>query len=170
MAGSPLKRALVTELTRLAKAADVTPLEYVCDRVSGGETIRAIHTEICHSVKKNMSDSVMRRWIARQTGGPEALKRARKEWSHSKVEETIEILENADETRESIAKAKAQVDQINFIAGAYNREEFGPPSAAVNVQVNLPAQHLDALRAYNSEVKATALLGDGSVDVEIVTG
>jgi hypothetical protein len=82
------------------------------------------------------------------------LAQAKKACAEALVEQSMEILDDADETREAIAKAKAQADTRQWMAAGMDRAAWRDANPQVNVQVNMPQLHLDALRARAIELKA----------------
>jgi hypothetical protein len=96
------------------------------------------------------------------------LAQAKKACAEALVEESLEILDEADADRDSLAKAKEQANHRRWMASRMDREAFGDATPSVNVNVSLPQLHLDALRARVVEVKTVPRVTEGYADVEIV--
>lgn len=169
MAGRPKTRNMKSEIARLAKeAGQADPLEYILGRLEGGEMVYQVAADV------GGSETMLRRWCYSQPEGRRKWQEAMTERSHSLVEQSVQIvreLKGTEVTKEEIALAKLETDQLNLIAKAHNRPVYGNDAPQVNVQVNMGQLHLDALRQVRvvPEIRSTPLLPAGEeVDAEIV--
>lgn len=61
------------------------------------------------------------------------------------ADEAREIVDSVPETREAIAKAKLASDMRTWLAGKWNREQYGEQKPS-SVQISIGQLHIDALR------------------------
>lgn len=172
MAGQPLRRAMVAELERRAAAAStedepLTAIDYVCQRTAGGDTLREIARDIGQVIgHPDFQSGTLSSWINSSPDWRAKIALARSVSADILAEDAGEILDDADEDRDAIAKAKARADYRMWLASKRNRAVYGADTAQVAVQVNLPDLHIDAMRRRQVEAKVTPLLPSGP-DVEL---
>ena len=115
----------------------------IFDRVANGEPMRAIAETFGYS--RGMIYS----WI--KAGGPEreaAFRAAREAASHVLVEDAGEILDNAKPiTSADATMAKARSEHKKWLASVYNRKDYGDETGKIDVNLNVGALHLEALRS-----------------------
>lgn len=141
-----MKSAMLAELERQAKKAECAPVEWVCYRVSEGDTLRTIAADLAAWAKRDISPGVLGAWLNADPARRALLVQSRKDSAPALAEKAVEILDEADNDRDAINLAKAQADIRTWLASKYDRQTFGNDAAQVNVQLNLGQLHLDALR------------------------
>ncbi len=149
MAGSPLKRAMLAQLTRLAAeiGPDALPEDAVLVRVASGETLKSIAATLSQWAGVRIPSSVIGDYMNAAPERKAKLAKARRDSAPALVEDAIAILDDADLDRDAIARAKAQADIRTWLASRYDRATFGNDNTAqVSVNVSLGGLHLDALR------------------------
>ncbi len=152
MPGSPMKRQIILELERRAVAAStpeepMTALDVVHDFVAAGQTLRDLAGDIGTRLKRNdISAGVLGAWIHKQEGGSAMLEQARKLAAHGMADEALEIVDQVDEDKSAIAKAKLRAEQRMKMAAAYNRRDFGSDGPSVAVTFDMGQLHIDAMR------------------------
>lgn len=139
----------MAELERRAKrdttrdAPIETALDWVCNYVESGETLRALAKEL------DVTSGTLRLALERRFGRAEVKTRiaaARIEGGHSMNDKAIERSQNISD-KEDAAGARVEVGAYQFTAKTWNREQYGDRQTnAVQVNLGLPALHLDALR------------------------
>ena len=153
MAAQPLKRRLVEELEKRAAALsqergeELTALDVVHDWVAAGRTMRDLSRELGKAIGRNLESSgVLTTWVHGQPGGRALMAQAREMAAHALAEETIEILEEADEEKSALLKARLRAENNRWLASKYNRRDYGetPPQLAVNLDFG--SLHIDAMR------------------------
>lgn len=167
LAGSPKKRDLNEQLVAKGHVLGVEPLSYVIDRIESGEYIWQIAQDF------GASDAMLRRWCYSQPLGRKRYSEAIAERAHSVVEggmKAIEDLKGTEVTKAEAMLLKLELDQRRFIAGSQNKEQYGQQQAAVQVNVNLDTQMLEAFKQVRALPRGhiTPQLGDGQPDVEVV--
>lgn len=167
----------------LELSPDATILDYVETELLSGSNL----TRLTRQLRRALGfDELTRETVSRLvfTSGRDAgvsveeaelrLKRARRAGAHALVEEAEALLDEADEDREAIAKAKAQADIRTWQAARYDRDTFGD-AKGTNVTINLGAQLLEGLQQARSRVLSpstsapTELLPAQVVEVEEVS-
>lgn len=172
IAGSPLKRSMIVELTRRAAEAGegAAPEDVVCALVASGETLIEVARRLEQDTGLPISPGIVGAWMNADPKRKAALAEARKQSAPILAEQAMEILDDVDEDRDAIAKAKAQADLRTWLASKYDRQTFGNDAAQVNVQLNLGQLHLDALRQRAAITATTApMLPPAGPDYETVT-
>ena len=156
MAGRPLRRLLIAELERRAlDRGHDGPLEVVYEWVAGGRTLRELSHDVSKKVGQFISPGVISLYTNSTPEGKQMMREARAIAAALLAEEALEIMDDADEDKNAIAKAKGQVELRTWLASRWNRKEYGNDQAQVNVNLNVGQLHLDALR--QRAVPATAL-------------
>lgn len=143
MAGRPKTRSMKDQIAARAKEAGLDPLDYVLGRLEGGDMVYQISGDV------GGSETMLRRWCYAQPDGRKKWQDAMADRAHSLVEKGVEIsreLKQTEVTKEEIALAKLEIDQLNLIAKAHNRPVYGNDAPQVQVNVSLASLHLDALR------------------------
>jgi hypothetical protein len=147
MAGRPMRRALIAELERRAAAAGLEgPLDVIHDWVTSGQTLKELSLNISKTTGKIVSAGTLSTYINSTPEGRQMITAARALAAAALAEEALELLDNVDEDKNAIAKAKEQANMRTWLASRWNRKEYGS-DAGVNVNiVNMGQLHLDALR------------------------
>lgn len=137
MVGQPFKQQVVDKL-ELAGG-----WENVFERIASGETIERISQSFGVTPHSGWFRSLM-------NGDPERRRRnmdAQRFAAEAFAEEGLQIVDNAPETREGIAKAEMRARYRRYLAAVYNRERFSESAPLqVNAQVNISLLQLAALR------------------------
>lgn len=148
MAGRPLRRLMLTELERRATEAGLDgPLDVVYEWVAAGQTLKDLAFDVSKSVRREISPGTLSLWIHSTDEGRKMIAEARLIAAAMLAEEAMGYIDDADETKEAIAKAKAQADIRMWLAERWNRKDYGADKNNINVNViNTGQLHLDALR------------------------
>jgi hypothetical protein len=163
LAGHPIKRKLIKELERRAQAmADETgevcgPLDVIHDWVASGGTLLDLTLDCGKKVGANLSErsSILSTWVNSTAEGRAMLSQAREIASHAMVEEAMDIVDSADETKEALAKAKLRAEQRQWLASKWNRQTYGEtPQVQIN-QFDIGQLHIDAMRQRRIETGDT---------------
>ena len=139
MAGRPHLDALCAAIEK-AGGDDV-----IFDQIASGVKMKAIMDPFGYSRQ------MIYAWIKR--GGPERHERwqeAKEMAAHALVDEAGDILDADGVVVTSSAQAsmlKSRAEHRRWLAGVYNRKEYGDETGKIDVQLNIGALHLDALRA-----------------------
>ena len=121
----------------LAAIADAGGLDPILERVADGDTIRTISLDL------GCTRCALNDWLNEE---PErrALYRAARAASAAALADAA--LDIADASRETgTSKARLQIETRQWLAGVYNREDFGV-NKQPGVTVNIGSLHLDSLR------------------------
>ena len=132
MPGQPKTREMMDRIETAGGA------QALLERISAGETMISIARAL------DVSRSVISGLLNDEHA--EALKEARKRAATVYVEEALEIADAATPATERVEKLKA--DTRRWLAGRWDRAAFGDNSRP-DVQVNIGALHIEALRHYN---------------------
>lgn len=135
MAGNPLKRAMLAGISKLGG------LNPILDRVANGETIRSIAVDV------GCSRSMLTEWLHNDAERRALYLRARATSADALAESALDIADASSETGTS--KARLQVETRQWLAGVYDREQYGQQKPGVTV--NIGQLHLDALRQRQAE-------------------
>lgn len=163
---------MIAELERLAAEMDasMTPIDYVCERTAQGVTLRQIARDIGPNIgHPDFGPGTLSSWVNTTENGKQKIAAARALAADSLVEEAGEILDDlagTEMTREEVALAKTRADHRTWLASKWNRPVYGADQAQVNVALNLPGLHLEALRLRAQSVPLLPLAGP---DVEVVS-
>jgi hypothetical protein len=163
MAGQPLKRKLIEELER--QAAEMSeehgeplgPLDVIHDWIAAGRTMRDLTIEVGKKVghKLSASSGILTTWVNSTPEGRAMLAQARKIAASALAEETVDILENADETKEALTKAKLRAENNRWLASKYDRETYGESAPQVALSFDIGQLHIDAMRQRRIETGDT---------------
>jgi hypothetical protein len=130
MAGKPESKRQLALIENLG-------IDEIARRVAGGETIRAIATDI--GVNPNRIST----WVNSSDERADALSRARMRGAHALVEEGHSIVMKA--TNESATVAKLQSDYLKWMAAKFNAAAYGEQRAPI-VSINVDSQAWHAIR------------------------
>jgi hypothetical protein len=120
-------------------------LDAVLQRVADGHTLRSIALEV------GCTRSIINEWLYHDKERAALYLHARATAAACHAETALDIADNCSETGTS--KARLQVETRQWLAGVYDREQFGQQKPGVTV--NIGHLHLDALRQRQVE-KVTA--------------
>lgn len=178
MAGQPLKRKLIAELERRAQAATeergepVTVFDYISEWVSGGQTMRDLTLALGRAVGHDLaaSSGILTTWVNGTPEGRQMLIDARANAAHVLAEETIDILDEADEDKQALQKAKLRAENHRWLAGKWNRKDYGEqPQVQINNHLDIGQLHIDAMRQRRiEEGDATPSLAIPGRDYELL--
>jgi len=181
MAGRPLRRAMLIQLEKRAKAAGegVEPIDVVCEYIAAGadddgtmHTLAELARELTKDSGETISPGVISSWVNSTKEFKAKIDAARALAAHVLAESSISVVEElagTEVTKEEIALAKARSDTRQWLASKWNRAAYGNDVAQVNLQVNMPGQHLEALKR-RAQIKAStpAALPPSEPDVEYI--
>jgi hypothetical protein len=162
LAGQPLKRKIVEELERRAQAMSeeqgepVTALDVVHDWVAAGRTMIDLAADVGKSIGHNLASSgVLTTWVHSTPGGKAMMAQAREIAAHALAEETVQILEDADEDKSALLKARLRAENNRWLASKWNRRDYGEtPQVQVN-NFDIGQLHIDAMRQRRLETGDT---------------
>lgn len=109
-------------------------------RVASGDSLTSIASEL------GVHRAYLRREIRKDPERLTKLQAAKIEAAESYIDKAVDVVDESDESKESVLKARAQADTYLRVAGMHDREHYGPVGAQIRVEVNNAALHLDALR------------------------
>tara|TARA_R110000851_G_C12845906_1_gene542276 strand:- start:86 stop:586 length:501 start_codon:yes stop_codon:yes gene_type:complete len=141
MAGKPLRKKILADLTRLGGA------EYLFDELASGKTMTKL-AEGYGCSREYFSKTVH--------GMPEysaVIGKAKSAAADALVEEGLGMVDALDgaSTTSEISATREKVQWRKFMAGSYNQERYGNrPQTSVTISVS--DMHLDALRKVNSDL------------------
>jgi len=133
MASQPFKRAFIRQVKERGGWS------VIFDRIAAGETLASIAKDY------GCSRSWLSRLLNEDQQRKALLQVAKQEGAGAHAEEALRIVDEAPVERDALQKARLQVEHRRWMAGVYDREQFGDPTTP-EVQINIGALHLDALR------------------------
>ena len=142
MAGNPIKRQM------LAGIADLGGVENVLDRIANGETLRDLALAV------GCSRAMLGEWLLNEPERRALYHAARAASASALAEESLALADGASELGTS--KARLQIETRQWLAGVYDREQYGPKQTAV--QVNIGALHIDAMRQFNASSPSSQVI------------
>jgi hypothetical protein len=152
---------MVAEMARRAEEADTTPLDYACDWVASGGTLRGLADDIASQVQLDITRNMVSVYLRNQPDGLARLEEARREGAGGLVEEGLDILDAEVESREDAMRNKNRADYRARIAGFWNPSEYGERGkGGTTVNLNLGQLHLTALRAAEPAPLLAAVEGE----------
>lgn len=179
MAGTPKKRLMLKELERRAHIASedqgetITPLQYVCEWVAAGQPMADLIRDMNVTEPNLKLDSagILSSWVNSTKEGKVMISEARAVAAHALAEQGMDILDDSDEDRDAIAKNKARSDYRKWLASVWNRPQYGQEAQQVQVNVNLPMLHIEAMRKREMPViKAQPILPPSEPDYQLEAG
>jgi hypothetical protein len=161
---------MVAELERLAAemGEGMTAIDYVCERTAGGDTLIEICRDVGKTIGHNLQGGTLSSWINTDQERRAKIQAARAIGAISLAEQGMEMIDDADESREAIAKAKASAEYRQWLASKWNRPMFGADVAQVQVNVSTGSLLLDALRQRQVTAVTQPILPPAGPDVELV--
>ena len=131
--------------TLMAIIADTGGVEKIFEEISNGRTIASIAREF--QVSRNMLSGILNKSEYRTQ-----LREAQRQGAQQLADAALEIADNVPEETAAISKARERIAVRKWIASAMDPDRWNTTRANQQVQVNIHAQHLDALRKVQSEV------------------
>lgn len=172
---------MVAELERRAAEAGptesgepMTAIDVVCELISeGGEegTLANIARDLTGAIGQTISPGTLSSWLNSTSEGKAKVAAARALAAHVLAEDSLDVLDQlngTEVTREEIQLAKARSETRQWLASKWNRPQYGADAAQVNVQVNVPGQHLAVMRRRAIAAKAQQQLPPAGPDYETV--
>jgi hypothetical protein len=157
MAGQPRKRAMILELEQRTRSYfeddEHTVLDYVVAWTEEGGTLVKLAAEIAEDVRecKDLTSGQISTYLRSVFGEAQVKPRldlARARGAHALAEKNLEATQLV-KFKDDVPAAKLKSDQVAWIAGKWNRPDFGEPRAGMNVNINIAQLHLDAMRQRN---------------------
>lgn len=156
MAGRPLRRAMIAEIERRARAhfedgdepqeKRESHLQYLIEWVQSGETILELANQIAEDLSQPITRQQLDRYVRELAPDAQAqLAAARTPGAHAMVDKAIDIVDSAPADRDAVRKAQAQANVRTWVAERWNRKDLGAPKGPA-IQVSINTMHLDALR------------------------
>ncbi len=170
---------MLAELERRAHIASqeageaITPLQYVCEWVAGGQTMRELIDDMNvtePNLELNSYSGILGSWVNGTKEGKSMMLEARATAAHALAESGMGIIDDADEDRDAIAKAKARSDYRKWLASCWNAPQYGQQQQQVQVNVNLAQLHIEAMRKREMPRVVANVLPPAGPDVEIIDG
>ena len=131
--------------TLMVLIAETGGVEKIFEEISNGRTISSIAREF--QVSRNMLSTIL--------NCPEhrtQLRAAQRQGAEQLADAALEIADNVPEDAAAISKARERISVRKWMASAMDPERWNTTRANQQVQVNISAQHLDALRQVQVEV------------------
>jgi hypothetical protein len=129
----------------MAIIAETGGVEKIFEEISNGRTIASIAREF--QVSRNMLSGILNKSEYRTQ-----LREAQRQGAEQLADAALEIADNVPEESAAISKARERIAVRKWIASAMDPDRWNTTRANQQVQVNIHAQHLDALRKVQSEV------------------
>lgn len=160
MAGQPLKRKIIEELDRRAIALSeergepLGALDVVHDWVAAGRTMKDLLFELGRAVGHRFTESngMLTVWVNSTPEGRAMLAQARELAAHELAEETVDILDRADEDKSALMKAKLRAENNRWLASKWNRKDYGETPPTVALSFDIGQLHIDAMRQRRIEM------------------
>jgi hypothetical protein len=125
----------------LAGISDAGGVEALIQRVADGVTLRELALGI------GCSRAMLGEWLLNDPERRALYHSARAASASALAEESLELADKSSETGSS--KARLQIETRQWLAGVYDREQYGPKAS--NIQVNVGMLHIDAMRRASAE-------------------
>ena len=142
---------MIAELERLTRAEfgdePASHLDFVVEWTESGRLIKDLLVLLSDAAGDEVGRAMLMRYL--DENFPDVTRRladARVEAAHALVEDAVDALENVGADRDQVARAKAQADMRQWLAGKWNRGAYGEPKAGVAVQINMGGAFLESLR------------------------
>ena len=127
-------------------------ISYIAEQVLAGEPIKKIAHGLGTSVQ------TVYKFIHLTPEHEASFREARRQAADGLVEEGQQLIDEADElVPASVQKAREQANFRKWRAGVDNKEHYGPPQQAAQVQINLGDAFLGALRDLGGPVAQPAI-------------
>lgn len=139
MAGRKRQRTLLSIID------ETGGVQKIFEEISNGRTIASIAREF--QVSRKMLSQILNHGDNRVQ-----LREAQRIGAEQMADAALEIADNVPEESAAISKARERIAVRKWIASAMDPDRWNTNKANQQVQVNIHAQHLDALRKVQSEV------------------
>ena len=139
LAGQPKKRAA------LAKIEGLGGIDWFIDQIAGGGTVRSIGRD------NDISEHVIYKWLHLDPDRSAMVKAARRIAAERLADEALDLADNVEVETTAISKVREQISVRKWRAAAYDPDTWATNKQSVAVQLNVGAQHLDALRKVQIE-------------------
>lgn len=172
MAGRPKRRAMIEELERLTREYfDVetednphSHLDYAIAQLESGDTITGIAAKVGKTLNLPIQRQVLSRYLNGLTpDAEERLAKTRPAMTQAMAEDAIQIIDESPADKLDLAHNAAKARTRENIAKMLN-PEFQAHKQQTNVQFNIGAMHLEALRQTLPRAHARVSLMPGSVE------
>lgn len=150
MAGQPKKRAMIAEIDAMGGS------EIICNRISEGETVASIARSL------GVGRAMLSKYLNGDPDRRVAVTAAKRMGAAHLADAALELADNVVAESAEISKVREQISVRKWIAGAMDPDTWAPQKNTANVQVNIGAQHLDALRKVQAEVGSDVIEGQVS--------
>ena len=177
MAGYARRNAIELELSKRTRdtfgeddnSAELQPtsLDYVCQWLEHGPTLKALAGEITSKLHLDVSPALLQRALAARFGEDEterAIDRARSRASHLYAEDALSIVDEPADTNVEVSRAASRARARQWLAEKYNPRAYGS-SKDVSVSISIGSLHLAALQATHPATASTHLLPMPSSDL-----
>jgi hypothetical protein len=163
---------MIAELERRAAETEGhTAIDVVAEWTAEGGTLAALARVLTEATGHTISPGILSSWVNSTQENKQKMIDARKVGAVVLAEDSVNIIDElagTEVTREEIQLARERSAARQWLASKHDRTTYGGDSAQVNVQVNLPGQHLEAMRRRAILAKTQQQLPAGP-DVEIVS-
>ncbi len=134
MAAQPIKRRLLADIKQAGG------WEKVFERIASGETQTGIAKGF------GVSQGFLSRILNQDEERRRAFREAKRQAAQAYADEAKQIVDDVPADRDEIAKARERAGVRKWLAGVYDREQFGEPVPGLDVTLNVGELHLAALR------------------------
>lgn len=143
--GQPVKAAL------MALIESRGGLDHLWEMFEDGKTMGEVAATLVLTYPNGEQRAISRSFLSGLLNKDEStrarLKEARRIGAMPLVEDAMQIADDVPADRDEVAKARLRVDTRFRLAGALDKETFGPKGIDVKVQANFGDVYLNALRA-----------------------
>jgi hypothetical protein len=158
MAGHSRREAIYSELAKRTRdtfgeddEAEVQPtaLDYVCQWLENGQTLKALAAEVTSKLHVEVSPALLQRALGArysQDITERAIDAARSRASHQYAEDALSIVDQPADTQVEVSRAASRARARQWLAEKYNPRAYGS-SKDVTVAINIGTLHLAALQA-----------------------
>jgi hypothetical protein len=158
MAGHARRDAIMLELSRRMletfgadddNEVQPTTLDYVCNWLENGKTLKSLASELDAKLHAEVSPAMLQRVLERKHGEDivvQGFDAARTRASHQYAEDALAIVDAPADTQVEVSRAASRARSRQWLAEKYNARQFGS-SKDVQVAINIGSLHLAALQA-----------------------
>lgn len=139
-------RATMKKVAEAEMGDGTEAIEWICAQIESGKTVGQLADFFATKMGEGCSRSWFSYAINRDPDHKARIAAARKEAAHVILDEALEIADRQveNESSASVQRARLQADTRVRLAALWNREAYGAQQG--QIQVNLGALHLEALR------------------------
>ena len=150
MAGSSLKQrvkaALAARATARLEDPDANALDYACDWIASGGSIKALAVDLTIELGTSVSRPFLSGVLHSFPDAEARLEAAKREGAGAMMDDAVHIADKAGPTPADVAKARLQVGVRQFMAEKFDPAVFGAKASAT-VNLNIGQLMLAALQA-----------------------